>query len=69
VARGAADGLDERALGAEEAFLVGVEYGDEGDLGEVEPSRRRLMPRTSYSPLRSVAEELDALKGSISECM
>jgi hypothetical protein len=26
---GAADGLDERAPGAEEAFLVGVEDGDE----------------------------------------
>ncbi len=30
VAGGAPDGLDERALGAEEAFLVGVEDGDEG---------------------------------------
>jgi hypothetical protein len=36
VAGGAADGLDEAALGAEEAFFVGVEDGDEGDLGEVE---------------------------------
>jgi hypothetical protein len=29
VAGGAADGLDERALEAEEAFLVGVENGNE----------------------------------------
>ena len=33
VAGGSADGLDEGALGAEEAFLVGVEDGDEGDFG------------------------------------
>ena len=31
VAGGAANGLDEGALGAEEAFLVGVEDGDERD--------------------------------------
>ena len=36
VAGGAADGLDEGACGAEEAFFVGVEDGDEGDFGEVE---------------------------------
>ena len=29
VARGAADGLDQGGLGAQEAFLVGVEDGDE----------------------------------------
>jgi hypothetical protein len=36
MAGGAAHGLDERAGGAEEAFLVGVEDGDEGDFGQVE---------------------------------
>ena len=36
VAGGSAHGLDEGALGAEEAFLVGVEDGDEGDFGQVE---------------------------------
>ena len=32
VARGAAGGLDERGLAAEEAFLVGIEDADERDL-------------------------------------
>ena len=36
VARGAADGLDQRAFGAQEAFLVRVEDRDERDLGQVE---------------------------------
>src|SRR3954469_17623864 len=36
VARRAADGLDERDGAAEEAFLVGVEHGDERDLRDVE---------------------------------
>jgi hypothetical protein len=34
VPSGAADGLDERRLGAEEALLVGRHDGDEGDLCE-----------------------------------
>src|SRR5690606_17199631 len=36
VARGASGGLDERGLAAEKTFLVGVEHGDERDLGQVE---------------------------------
>ena len=36
VARGAADGLDERTLRTEKAFLVGVENGDQRDFGQVE---------------------------------
>ena len=36
MARGAADGLDQRTLGAQEAFLVGVEDGDQRHLGNVE---------------------------------
>ena len=36
VARGAADRLDQRRLAAQEAFLVGVEDGDERHLGQVE---------------------------------
>jgi hypothetical protein len=36
VARGAADGLDERGLPAQEALLVGVEDRHERDLGQVE---------------------------------
>ena len=36
MAGGASDGLDEGALGAEEAFLVGVEDGYKRYFGEVE---------------------------------
>ena len=36
VARGAADGLDQRRLGAQEAFLVGIEDGDQRAFGNVE---------------------------------
>src|SRR5262249_32643598 len=37
VARGAAYGLDERALGAQEPFLVRVQYRDQRYLRQVEP--------------------------------
>ena len=37
VAGGAPHGLDEGCLGAKEALFVGVEDGDEADLGKVEP--------------------------------
>ena len=36
VTRGAADGLDEGGFRAQEAFLVGIEDGDEAALGDVE---------------------------------
>ena len=36
VARGATDRLDQRGVGAEESFLVGVEDRHERDLGQVE---------------------------------
>ena len=36
VSGGAANGLDERAGGAQETFLVRVEDGHEGDLGQVQ---------------------------------
>jgi hypothetical protein len=36
VPRGAADGLDQAGLRAQEAFLVGVENGDQAALGDVE---------------------------------
>ena len=36
ITRGAADGLDQRGLGAEEALLVGVENDDQRDLGDIQ---------------------------------
>ena len=41
VAGGAADGLDQGGLGAQEAFLVGVENGDEATFGNVEALDRK----------------------------
>ena len=64
VAGGAADGLDERALGAEEAFLVGVEDGNEGDFGQVEAFAEEVdADEDVVLSLAEIAEELDALKG------
>jgi hypothetical protein len=37
VARGPADGLDQAALGAQKAFLVGVQNGHQRHLGNVQP--------------------------------
>jgi hypothetical protein len=64
VAGGAADGLDERALGAEEAFLVGVEDGDERDLGEVEAFAEQVdADEDVVLAFAEVAEEFDAFEG------
>ena len=37
VAGGAADGLHQRGLGSQKAFLVGVEDGDQGAFGNIQP--------------------------------
>jgi hypothetical protein len=51
---GAADGLHERGLVAEEALLVCVRIATSDTSGRSSPSRRRLIPTsTSYSPSRS----------------
>ena len=70
VARGAADRLDQRALGAQESFLVGVEDRDQGNTsGKSRPSRRRLMP-TSTSNLASRRSRMISTRStvSMSEC-
>ena len=49
---------------AEEAFLVGVEDGDEGDFGEVEAFAEEVdADEDVVLALAQVAEELDALEG------
>ena len=64
VAGGAAYGLDEGALGAEEAFLVGVEDGDERDLGEVEAFAEEVdADEDVVLAFAEGAEEADALEG------
>jgi hypothetical protein len=51
-------------LGAEEAFLVGVEDGDEGDLGEVEALAGEVdTDEDVVLAFAEVAGEADALEG------
>ena len=64
VAGGSADGLDEGALGAEEAFFVGVEDGYEGDFGKVEAFAEEVdADEDVVLAFAEVAEELDAFEG------
>ena len=42
MAGAAADGLDERSAGTQEAFFVGVENGDERDFGQVESFAQKI---------------------------
>src|SRR4051812_16123256 len=62
VSGGAADHLDERRLAAQEAFLVGVEDGDERDLGEVEPLTEEVDADEHVELTEpKIADDLDAL--------
>ena len=64
VAGGAADGLDERALAAEEAFLVGVEDGDERDFGQIEAFAEEVDADEDVElAAAEVAEDVDAVEG------
>ena len=63
VAGGAADRLDQRALRAEEAFLVGVEDGDQRDLGQVEPFAQEVDADDDVVDAKpQVAQDLDPLQ-------
>ena len=63
VARRAADRLDQRALAAQEAFLVGVEDADERDLGDVEALAQEV-DADEHVELAApqIADDLDALE-------
>ena len=64
VARRAADGLDQAALGAQEAFLVGVEDGHQRDLGDVEAFAQQVDADQHVEHAQAqVAQDLDALDG------
>ena len=64
VSRGAAHGLDERAGRAQEAFLVGVENGDERDFGQVEAFAEQIDTDEGVEfAFAQAGEELDALEG------
>ena len=64
VARGAPHGLDERRRRAQEPGLVGVEDGDQLDLGEVETLAQEVDPHEHVVlPEAQVAQQLDAGDG------
>ncbi|KIU01429.1 hypothetical protein QU38_01680, partial [Staphylococcus aureus] len=64
VARGTADGLDQRGLAAQEAFLVGIEDGDEGAFGNVEALAQQVDAHQGIEGAKpQVADDLDALDG------
>ena len=63
VARGAPDGLDQRARRAQEALLVGVEDRDQRDLGQVEPLAQQVDADQHVEvALAQVAQDLHALE-------
>ena len=63
VAGGAADGLDQRSLTAQEAFLVRVEDGDERYLGEVEAFAEEVDADEHVELSRTqAADDLDAVQ-------
>ena len=64
VARGAADGLDQRGLRAQEALLVGVEDRDQPAFGDVEPLAQQVDPDQHVIDAEAqLADQLDALQG------
>ena len=63
VARGPADRLDQRGLGTQEAFLVGVEDGDEPAFGNVEAFAQQVDADQHVERAEAqVAQNLDALQ-------
>jgi hypothetical protein len=64
VAGGASNGLDEGALGAEEALFVGVQYCYQRDFGEVEAFAEEIdADEDVLLAFAEVAEEFDAFGG------
>ena len=64
VAGGAADGLHQRGLAPQEAFLVGVEDRHQRDLGQVEPFAQQVHAHQHVElPQAQIAQQLDALEG------
>jgi hypothetical protein len=64
VARGAADGLHQRGLGAQEAFLVRVQDADQRAFGNVQSLAQQIdADQHVESAEAQVADDLDALQG------
>ena len=65
VARGAAYSLDQRPLGSQEAFLVGVQYCDERHLGHVQAFPQQVNADQYIEGAETqVADDLGALNGA-----
>ena len=63
IARGAADGLDQRRLRSQEPFLVGIENRDQPAFGDVEPLAQQIDPdQHVIHPEPQVADQLDPLE-------
>ena len=63
VAGGAADGLDQRRLGAQEAFLVGIEDRDQPAFGNVEALAQQVdADQHVVDAEPQLADQLDALQ-------
>ena len=63
VARGAADRLDQRGLGAQEALLVGIEDRDQPAFGDVEPLAQQVDADEHVVDAEpQVADQLDPLQ-------
>ena len=70
IAGGAANRLDQRRLGAQEAFLVGIEDGDEGAFGNIEAFAQEVdADSTSKAPSRRSRMISIRSSVSMSECM
>jgi hypothetical protein len=64
-----ADGLDERSLGAQEAFLVGVQDRDQRHLGQVQALAQQVdADQHVVLAQAQVAQDLDALERVDVEC-
>ena len=60
VARGAANGLDQRGLGPQEAFLVCVQNGDQPAFGDIQPLAQQVdADKHVERPKAQVAQDLD----------
>ena len=64
VARGAADGLDQRGFAAQETFLVGIEDGDQRAFGNIEAFAQQVDADQRIERAEpQIADDLDALDG------
>jgi len=58
----AADGLDQATDRTAGSLLVGIQYGDEGDLRQIQSSRSRLIPNQNVELTEAeTPDDLDAL--------